>query len=215
MDNGVVSFDRPVAEEPVDAGPAANARLTALAGAVLFVLLALLGLTIPGAKGHLSLHVFVGFLLVGPLLVKLASTGYRFLRYYTGDPRYGRAGPPRPLLRGLAPLVIATTLLVFGSGIALLAVSPGRSSTLVTLHKVTFLLWFLVMTVHVLAYLGKTVALASAELTARGRTAVLASRWARLTLVAAGVVLGLGLAIATRSLARPWVQWYAIHGEGR
>ena len=42
----------------------------------------------------LWLHLFVGLLLIGPVVLKLASTGYRFARYYTNDAVYRRKGPP-------------------------------------------------------------------------------------------------------------------------
>ena len=65
----------------------------------------------------MSVHVFLGVLLAGPLAIKLGSTGYQFLRYYTGSPAFVRKGPPRVALRVLAPLLVATTLLLIGSGI--------------------------------------------------------------------------------------------------
>src|ERR1700758_1926317 len=94
----------------------ANARLTAWAGLALFVLLAAQGVTILRIHRLGAAHVVLGFALLGPLAVKFASTGWRFLRYYGGDAEYGRAGPPLPLLRVLAPLVVASTVVVFGSG---------------------------------------------------------------------------------------------------
>ena len=58
------------------------------AGALLFVLLAVLGVTILRIGQLMWLHLFLGLLLIGPLALKLASTGYRFARYYTGQPSY-------------------------------------------------------------------------------------------------------------------------------
>src|SRR5436305_11072121 len=98
-------------------GVVGNERLTAEAGAVLFVLLAALGLTIPAVGQLMYEHVFLAMLLIPPVMLKLATTGYRFVRYYTRDPAYRRAGPPTPLLRMLAPLVVASTLAVFGTGV--------------------------------------------------------------------------------------------------
>src|SRR6266581_7507453 len=69
-------------------GVIGNARLTALAGAVLFVLMVVELVTVANLRAGLPLHVLVGVLLAGPLAVKLSSTGYRFLRYYTGSPAY-------------------------------------------------------------------------------------------------------------------------------
>jgi hypothetical protein len=41
----------------------------------------------------LWLHMFLGLLLIRPVALKLASTGYRFVRYYTANPRYHPKGP--------------------------------------------------------------------------------------------------------------------------
>ena len=62
-------------------GARGNALLTSLLGAVLLVLLAVEGATIPLIHQLLSVHVFVGLLLLGPVALKLGSTGYRFARY--------------------------------------------------------------------------------------------------------------------------------------
>jgi hypothetical protein len=51
--------------------------LTAAVAAVLIVLLAVEGATIPWTRPLLTVHVFVGMLLLGPVALKLASTGYR------------------------------------------------------------------------------------------------------------------------------------------
>ncbi len=55
--------------------------------------------------------MFVGMLLIGPLALKLGSTGYRFVRYYTGESTAtGERARPRLALRLIAPLVVLTTL---------------------------------------------------------------------------------------------------------
>ena len=87
-------------------GTNGNERLTSVSGALLLVLLAALGVTIIRIGQLLSVHMFIGMLLIGPLALKLASTGYRFTRYYTGDQSYRRKGPPALALRLLAPLVV-------------------------------------------------------------------------------------------------------------
>ena len=51
-------------------------------------------------------HMFIGLVLIPPVLLKLGSTGYRFVRYYAGAPAYREKGPPRPLLRLLAPVLV-------------------------------------------------------------------------------------------------------------
>ena len=57
-----------------------NERLTAATAAVLVVLLAVEGVTILFLRPLLSVHVFVGMLLVPPVALKLGSTAYRFGR---------------------------------------------------------------------------------------------------------------------------------------
>src|SRR4029077_15662097 len=66
-------------------GPTGNERLTTAAGAVLLVLLAVLGVTIIRIGQLLWLHLFLGMLLIGPVLLKIGSTGYRFARSYSGS----------------------------------------------------------------------------------------------------------------------------------
>jgi len=202
----------PVRAEPAGAArtrlrsTVANARLTGLAGIVLVVLLFAQGLTIPGVRSKLGWHVFIGFLLIPPVLVKLGSTGYRAARYYTGDPAYRAAGPPRPALRFLAPLVVISTVAVLATGVALVAGGHHHGGWLSAAHKMSFLVWFAVMTVHVLAYAARAAGLAWADVTGRGRV-----RWRawRLTLVGASLAAGIGLGLAPLGWARHW------HGLGR
>ena len=86
-------------------------------------------------------------LLLGPVALKLASIGYRFARYYTGGVEYLRLGPPAPVMRFLvAPVLVVSTLTLFGSGVALLA-APHRGQIL-GLHKASFVVWFGAMTIH-------------------------------------------------------------------
>lgn len=133
-------------------GTEGNERLTIVCGLVLIVLLAVLGVTIIRIGQLLWLHLFLGLVLLGPIVLKLASTGYRFVRYYTADAAYRRKGPPPPALRALAPLVVVFTLLVFGTGVALLVLGQGSRDPLVLIHKVTFFVWLAVTGVHVLGH---------------------------------------------------------------
>ncbi len=192
----------------------ANARLTALAGSVLFVLLAALGVTIVGIHRLLTAHACLGLLLVGPLAVKLGSTGWRFVQYYRGNADFRRAGPPAPLLRALAPVVVLTTLTVFGTGVALLFLQPARASAVVTVHKVSFIVWFAVMTVHVVAYAPRAVQRTVADIAGWGPPAALATRTRRQVLVAASVVAGIGLGLAGIGWIHPWTVWLAHRGGG-
>src|SRR5213593_1245114 len=138
---------------PVD-GPEQNSRLTALAGAVLLVLLAIEAVTLISLRALLSWHIFVGVVVVPVVLLKLGSTGYRFFRYYTRRPDYVRAGPPHPLLRLLGPVVVLATVVLLGTGIALIAVGPGGGLVL-TLHQASFVVWLAALGAHVLGHVGR------------------------------------------------------------
>ena len=108
-----------------------NRRLTAALGAVLLVLLAIEGGTIPFLGQLEVVHVVVGLVLIPIVLMKLGTTFYRFARYYTGNLAYRRAGPPHPVMRVVGPLVILTTVALFASGVAL-AIVGRHSQTIYT-----------------------------------------------------------------------------------
>jgi len=130
-----------------------NEQLTAMTGVILIVLLAALGVTILRIGQLIWLHLFLGMLLLGPVLLKMASTGYRFLRYYTRAAVYRAKGPPMPALRAMGPVVVLTTLVVFISGVILLFNGPRGRSTLTLIHKASFVVWLIFMGLHVLAHL--------------------------------------------------------------
>lgn len=136
-------------------GTEGNERLTVLCGLMLIVLLAALGVTILRIGPLLWEHFFIGLLLLGPVALKLASTGYRFARYYTLDAHYRVKGPPAPALRLLAPLVVALTVIVFASGVALLFIGPASSlrNPVFLIHKASFIGWIVVTAIHVLGHL--------------------------------------------------------------
>ena len=58
------------AANDVDAGVEGNTRLTSATGLVLLVMLAVEGYTILDVRGLITVHVFVGVMLVGPVLLK-------------------------------------------------------------------------------------------------------------------------------------------------
>ncbi len=184
-------------------GTEGNRRLTAITATVLLALLAAEGLTLLAIRPLVSTHIFLGMLLIPPIALKLASTGYRFARYYGGDHAYRREGPPKLLMRMLvAPLVVASTLGLFASGVALLAVGP-RGGAVLAVHKASFLVWFFAMSAHVLAYVLRLPQLVGADVTGAHRGSGVAVR--RL-LVAGALVAGVTLAIATLPLAHAWAR---------
>src|SRR3954453_21546260 len=115
-----------------------NEALTDIAGVVLIVLLLAEGITIIDMGGLLTLHMFIGLVLIPPVLVKLGSTGYRFARYYLRTSAYREKGPPLTLLRLMAPVLVLTTVGVFATGVLLLLLGH-RSDTLIQIHKVCFI----------------------------------------------------------------------------
>jgi hypothetical protein len=189
-------------------GAAGNERLTAAAGAVLLVLFAAEGFTILSIHQLITLHFFLGMLLIGPVTLKAAAVCYRFARYYTGAAEYRRKGPPAPLLRVLGPVVLASSLGVLGTGV-LLAVDQSALGPWLFLHKACFVLWFGAMTIHVLAYVWRLPSLIGADLigarlAGRRGVRVLAGRPARWLLLAASILAGLVIALTTLHLAVPW-----------
>jgi hypothetical protein len=171
----------------------ANARLTGMTAAVLFVLLAIEGLTILRVRALLNVHVFVGMLLVPPVLLKIASTTWRFARYYLGDPAYRRKGPPPLLLRMLGPVVIVLTVTVLASGVALLLAPVSLRAGLLLVHKASFIVWLAAMAVHVLGHLLDTARLAPRDWARRTRRQVrgaTARQWVVASTIGAGLVLG-------------------------
>jgi hypothetical protein len=136
-------------------GSAGNEQLTAIVAALLLVLLAIEGATLLHLRSLLSVHAFVGVLLVPVIALKLASVGWRMARYYLGNDEYVRRGPPHVVLRMLvAPVVVVSTITLFASGIGLMILDQTRGP-LVGLHKASFVVWFCAMSAHVLTRLGR------------------------------------------------------------
>lgn len=198
------SSDPAPATPKAAAGVEGNTRLTAATGMVLLVLLAVEGVTILSVRQMITLHVFVGVMLLGPVLLKSGSTVYRFVRYYTGSPAYQTKGAPHPLLRVLGPMVILSTLALLGTGIALIFEGTNGSDGLLTAHQTCFWIWVTIMTVHVLAHLWQAGATSWTELrsTLRG-PAARARRW-RYAVIGAALVIGVGIATALLPTAAPW-----------
>jgi hypothetical protein len=185
------------------AGADGNAKLTAMTGAVLLLGFAAEGLTIVAVHRLLVFHFLVGLLLIGPVLLKVASTVYRFAKYYTGSLPYIRKGPPAPLLRVLGPFVILTSLAVLGTGVILGVAGPANGPWLF-LHKATFILWFAVMTVHVLNYAPRLPRMLSAR-SGRGEGgAAAAASSARWLALAASIAVGVGVAAVTMQMSAKW-----------
>ena len=159
----------------------------------------------------LSVHIFVGMLLLGPVALKLASTGYRLARYYTRGPEYVRLGPPAPLMRVLvAPVLVLSTLTLFGTGVLLLAV-PHRGTVARCCTRRASSSGSASMTIHVLAYAlraGRGVAADFMDALPRGR-------WLRIALTLLAIAAGVVVAVETYPLAHPWLNHHHWLGGER
>jgi hypothetical protein len=199
---------RPVAPGRLRAlgGTAGNELLTMSIATVLTVLLAGEGITLLDLGQLLSVHMFIGLVLIPPVLVKLASTGYRFARYYTRSPAYLEKGPPPLPMRLLAPVLVVTTVGIFITGVALLAFGH-HSNTLLFLHKGFFIAWAFAFGVHFLVY-SQRILVSLSEYRRSGRRRRIPGAGLRGTLVAASLGVGLALAISLTSAIAGW------HGGG-
>ena len=172
-------------------------------------MLAVEGLTILAIRPLLSVHVFVGLLLIPPVALKLGSTGYRLLRYYTRAAEYVRKGPPLLIMRMLvAPVLVAATLVVFATGVTLLAVGPGGGFVL-RLHKASFIVWLGAFGIHVLAYALRVPGLVAADW---GGGSGRSGAALRVGIVAFALLLGLTIGLTVLPAAGPWL--HASRGHG-
>jgi hypothetical protein len=166
-------------------GSQGNEHLTAVVAAVLLLLLFVEGATLLEIGSLLTVHAFVGVLLIPIVGLKLGSTGWRMLRYYLGSAEYVERGPPSVVLRiVVAPLVILSTLVLFATGMALLALGETEG-TIVGLHKASFIVWVAATSVHVLAHVRRLPGVLRLKTPGRG---------IRLALVTGAAVTGLAIA---------------------
>jgi hypothetical protein len=185
-------------------GADGNARLTGATGLVLLIVLFVEGITILQVRDLITPHIFLGLLLIPPTALKVASTGYRFVRYYSHTPSYVRHGPPAPILRWTAPLLIICTGAVLGTGVALLVVGPENPGLFLSAHKASFVLWFALMALHVLGHVKEAVVLSGRDWLPRADRARPRGKGQRRGLVALSLVAGLGLGAALLPVASPW-----------
>jgi len=190
----------------VRGGPTGNQRLTAMVAVVLLIALAAEGVTIVALGPLLGEHIFIGVLLIPPVALKLASTGYRFARFYAHAPPYREKGPPPIWLRLTAPFSVLLTVLVLASGVALLLHGPD-SGKLLLIHKASFIAWLAFMGLHVLGHIWEVPAEATADWRRDAPAAPVAGSSARILLVFGTLVAGVTLAIASLSLAGPWLHF--------
>ena len=191
---------------PGDARVVANERLTTLTGAVLLVLILVELVTSANLGALMSAHIFVGVLLAAPLVLKLASTGDRFVRYYSGSIPFVRKGPPRLPLRVLAVPLVAITMVLLGSGFGLLITGPVQPGPLLALHNVSALIWVPMIVIHALAYLRRLPRVVTADLAWRRPSPSDDGRF-RLGVNGLALLGGAVAAILVLPTDAPWLVW--------
>jgi hypothetical protein len=179
----------------------ANEHLTVLTGILLLVLLGAMLVTAADVRRLLVEHFFLGLLLLPVIALKMASTGWRFMRYYLRDKEYRAAGPPVLWMRLLAVVVVASTLVLFASGVELWAFGLRFGSMWVEVHKLSFMVWLPAVGLHVLGKLTQTLRGAKEELVAEANTSMRNRR----SLVGASLLAGAALAVASLSYASPFI----------
>lgn len=185
--------------------PDGNERLTAAVGLVLVVLTLIeLATLLLGLQNTLRWHVFVGLVLLPPIAVKLASTGWRFARYYTRNMAYREKGAPQLVMRALAPALVLFTVLLFGSGVALGLLHGQALDVARRIHGPAAFLWTVTLGLHVLVYLPRALRAVGGDLHARTRRSVENARLRTLVVVAA-VVAGVLVGAATWPVQHDWL----------
>jgi hypothetical protein len=168
--------------------------LTSAVAAVLVGLLAAEWITVVHMQGLLSAHMFLGLVLIPPVALKLGSTGYRMVNYYADSRAYRRLGPPVLPLRLMAPVFAASTIALLASGWLLLGLGH-KSNALVTIHKLSAIVFGVTLAAHFLAYIPRVVRSVRTDWAAARRRAV-PGAGVRAMLVAAAVGGGIALALA-------------------
>jgi hypothetical protein len=193
--------------------PGGNERLTAAVGLLVLAPVAVeVASVLLGVHKFMSVHVFVGLALIPAVLLKLASTGWRFVRYYTRSRAYVEQGPPQIGMRLLAPLFVAATVVLFGSGVAM-GILHGRALQVArNLHGPASVIWLLLLGLHVLVYLKRALSRTAEDLpsTRKPMRGSRARAYALATVVGGGLLLG----VVTVPAQHHWVNLRRDH-EGR
>jgi hypothetical protein len=142
--------------------------------------------------------------LIPPVLLKLASTGWRFARYYSHNENYLLRGAPQIGMRLLAPLLVAATVVLFASGVAM-GIVHGQALTVARrLHGPASVVWIVLVGVHVLVYLKRALVSSLEDANPSSRpTAPGAS--ARIYALTTAVVAGIAIGVATVPAQHHWV----------
>ena len=144
-------------------GTVGNEILTSAAGLALVGVIVVEVVTIIDIAGLTGTHMFIGLVLIPLVILKLGTTGYRAVRYYSGSVSYRALGTLLMLLRVIAPLFVAATLVILVTGVVLMA-DGHKAGSVLEVHKVSFIVWVVLLGVHLLAYFVRALRLVLADL---------------------------------------------------
>lgn len=179
---------------------ARNERLTAVNGALLFAVIVGIAATVLLIRPLLSFHYMVGFALIPPLALKLYSTGYKFAKYYLHDRSFRQAGPPPAFLRfAVAPMLVASTVAVMGSGIELWAFGARFGTWWLGAHTVSAVLFMAALFAHLLSHLRRSADAAGEDALHPADGAV-----TRRSVILACAILAVVLAVASLGYSSPF-----------
>jgi hypothetical protein len=171
-----------------------NTRLTGMSASfVLPLFLIEVATVVLGVKSVITLHVAVGLLLLGPVLLKLASVTYRMVSYHRGVNEYRQRGKPAVAPRLLGGALAVLVVLLLASGLVLILGPNAAHGAARAIHIVTAYLVVLLLIVHIASHFRTAARLASADIRRRAAPAPGArSRWlALLASLAIGGTLAL------------------------
>jgi hypothetical protein len=190
---------------------AANGRLVAMTGLALLILLPVPYATALSLDVLWRVHYFSGLLLIPLLAVKLAGTGWRAFRYYLRDSGFRADGPPHPMPRITAPILVLSTVVLFLSGVEML-LGADRFGPWSTIHNGAAIIFTGALGLHLLAHLWDTPAEVAADVAPSRIPISVRVPGSRRRVVVTVVAFVVGITVATAAM--PVSHWQAARPAG-
>jgi hypothetical protein len=146
-----------------------------------------------GVRSVITLHVAVGLALLGPVLLKLASVGYRMASYYRGTRGYAQRGRPAVGLRLLGGALTLSVMLMLASGLVLIVGPSGAHTAARSVHVVSAYVVVLLLIGHLAIHLRPAARMAWADI--RPRTPKVRGARSRRLALLVSLILGGVLAL--------------------
>lgn len=184
-----------------------NTRMTGMsASLVLPLFLFEVATVVLGVKSVITLHVAVGLLLLGPVLLKLASVTYRMASYYRRVSEYRKRGKPAVALRLLGGALAVLVVLLLASGLVLIVGANAAHGAARAIHVVSAYLGVLLLIGHVAIHLRTAARVTLADVR-RGAAAVPGAR-SRWLAILASLAIGGTLALLLGGRGSTYLQHY-------